>query len=125
MAGLDELKRSLSDWCAAAADRTAEAAKVTTRQYDKFAIGREIEKRLAELGGLVCEGLTSGRADLLDDPRVAELVAAVRGLEEERAAKEGEIAGIRQENAGRRQDAGQMPPRTGSEIGAPHPEFSD
>ncbi len=125
MAGLDDVKRNLADWCAVAADRTAEAAKVTARKYDKFAIGREIEKRLAELGGFIYEGVGSGRSDLLEDPRVAELVAAVRALEEERASKEEEIAGIRQEHAGRRQAATEGAPGSGSESRGPDPEFSD
>ena len=103
MSGFDDVKRSLADWCAVAAERTTEAAKVTSRRYDKFAIGREIERRLAELGGIVVEGLTTGRSDLLSDPRVAEIVAAVRDLEAERALKDEEIDGIRHEYDQRRQ----------------------
>lgn len=103
MSGIDDVKRSFADWCSVAAERTAEAAKVTSRRYDKFAIGREIERKLAELGALVHEGLNAGRADILADPRVAELRAAVTDLEQEREAKEQEIAGIRQEYAERRQ----------------------
>lgn len=102
MSGLDDVKRGFADWCAVAAERAAEAAKVTSRRYDKFAIGREIERRLAELGGVVYEGLRDGRADPLDDPRVAELVAAVDELERERATKDEQIADIRQDYAERR-----------------------
>lgn len=103
MSGIDDVKRSFADWCSVAAERTAEAAKVTSRRYDKFALGREIERKLAELGALVHEGLNAGRADILADPRVAELRAAVTDLEREREAKDEEIAGIRQEYAERRQ----------------------
>jgi hypothetical protein len=106
MSGFDDVKRGLADWCAVAAERTTEAAKVTSRRYDKFAIGREIERRLAELGGIVYRGLGEGRPDLLADPRVAELVAAVRDLEAEKALKDHEIDGIRQEYEERRQGGG-------------------
>lgn len=102
MSGLDEVKRGLADWCSVAAERAAEAAKVTSRRYDKFALGREIERRLAELGGVVYEGLSAGREEPLADPRVAPLVAAVAELERERAAKDSEIAGIREDYATRR-----------------------
>ena len=107
MSGLDDVKRGLADWCAVAGERAAEAAKVTSRRYDKFALGREIERRLAELGAVVHEGLQAGREDPLADPRVAELTAAVAALERERAAKDDEIAGIREDYAARRTgDAG-------------------
>ncbi len=125
MAGLDDVKRNLADWCAVAADRTAEAAKVTSRRYDKFAIGREVDKRLAELGGLVYDGLEAGREDLLSDARVGELVSAVKGLIAEREAKDDEIAGIRQEHADRRRAAadGEAPAAPQSRVA--DPEFSD
>jgi hypothetical protein len=134
MSGMDDVKRSFADWCAVAADKTAEAAKVTSRRYDKFAIGREIERRLAELGGLVCEGLRAGREDILADPRVAAIMAAVTDLERERDQKDEEIAGIRQDYAGRRQqdaawEAGdEGGPRTdppAAQSGDRSPEFSD
>ena len=143
MSGIDDVKRGFADWCAVAAERTAEAAKVTSRRYDKFAIGREIERHYAELGALVYQGLSGGRADVLADPRVAELVAAVGGLERERDLKEQEIAGIRQEYAERRQpgdpwptaDSGQTPrapesaprapERAVEESGDRRPDFSD
>lgn len=126
MAGIDDVKRNFTDWCAVAADRTAEAAKVTARKYDKFAIGREIDKRFAELGRFVYDGLSGGNPDLLEDPRVAELVAAVQALEAEREAKEGEIADIRQEHAGRRRGAGaEGDAGQGGESRGPDPEFSD
>ncbi len=119
MSGLDDVKRGFADWCAVAAERAAEAAKVTSRRYDKFAIGREIERRLAELGGVVYEGLTKGSEAPLDDPRVAALVAAVAELERERAAKDDEITDIRQDYAARRADdpaagTGGAPPPAGA-----------
>lgn len=125
MAGIDDVKRNFTDWCAVAADRAAEAAKVTARKYDKFAIGREIDKRFAELGRFVYDGLSGGNPDLLEDPRVAELVAAVRALEAEREAKEGEIADIRQEHAGRRRAGAEGDAGPGGESRGPDPEFSD
>ncbi len=134
MSGMDDVKRSFADWCAVAADKTAEAAKVTSRRYDKFAIGREIERRLAELGGLVCEGIRSGRQDVLADPRVGVIMAAVTDLERERDLKDEEIAGIRQEYAGRRQqdDAWEAGTESGPQSGPPaaqsgdrRPEYSD
>jgi hypothetical protein len=133
MSGIDDVKRGFADWCAVAAERTAEAAKVTSRRYDKFAIGREIERRQAELGALVYQGLTAGRADVLADPRVAELVAAVGELERERDLKEEEIAGIRQEYAGRRHPDGpgptaaatDTPPASGSKPAAAPPPVDE
>lgn len=105
MSGIDDVKRSLAEWCAVAAERTAEAAKVTSRRYDKFAIGREIEKRQAELGALVLEALRNGRDDVLSDPRVAALRDEVDDLERERRLKDEEIEGIRRDYAGRRGDS--------------------
>lgn len=102
MSGIDDVKRSLAEWCAVAAERTAEAAKVTSRRYDKFAIGREIEKRQAELGALVLDALRTGRDDVLSDPRVAALRDEVEDLERERRLKDEEIEGIRRDYAGRR-----------------------
>jgi len=143
MSGIDEVKRGFADWCSVAAERTAEAAKVTSRRVDKFAIGREIERRQAELGALVYRGLTTGRVDILEDPRVAGIVAEVTELERERDRKEDEIAGIRQEYAERRNqdgswataDAGPGPaeratgpaidPAAGDNSGDRRPEFSD
>ena len=110
MSGIDDVKRSFADWCAVAAERTSEAAKITSRRYDKFALGREIERRFADLGSIVYQGLTAGRSDVLGDPRVAELVAAVAELERERALKDEEIDGIRQEYAERRQPGQAWPP---------------
>jgi hypothetical protein len=133
MSGMDDVKRSFADWCSVAAERTAEAAKVTSRRYDKFAIGRDIERRQAELGALIYQGLTTGRTDVLADPRVAELVAAVGDLERERDLKEEEIAGIRQEYAERRHPdgsgtttgAGTVPAASGSGPAAPPPSGAD
>ena len=68
MAGFDDLKRNLADWCSVAADRASETAKVTSRRYDKFALGREIERKQAELGALVYRGIVAGQADILSGP---------------------------------------------------------
>lgn len=143
MSGIDDVKRGLADWCSVAAERAAEAAKVTSRRYDKFAIGRDIERRQAELGALVYQGLTTGRTDVLADPRVAELVAAIGELERERDRKEEEIADIRQEYAGRRHAEGSgttaeaevnpaapgsrpmAPPPAEGDSGDRRPDFSD
>lgn len=118
MSGIDDVKRSLAEWCAVAAERTAEAAKVTSRRYDKFALGREIEKRYAELGALVHQGLKSGAGDVLGDPRVAVLCAEVDELEAERERKEEEISGIRREYAERRGEADPADTRGGAGGGA-------
>lgn len=102
MTGFDDLKRSLADWCSVAAERASETAKVTSRRYDKFALGREIERTQAELGALVYRGIISGQVDILSGPRVGELVAAVTALERERELKDDEIAGIRRDYDERR-----------------------
>lgn len=130
MSGIDDVKRNLADWCAIAAERTAEAAKVTSRRYDRFALGREIERRYTELGALVHAGLNEGRQDVLADPRVAALRAEVEELERERRLKDEEIDDIRRQSARRREPAdGSGPgPAAGDdrgERGYRHPDFSD
>lgn len=123
MSGIDDVKRSLAEWCSIAAERTAEAAKVTSRRYDRFAIGREIERRYAELGALVHAGLNEGRPDVLADPRVAALRAEVEDLERERRLKDEEIDDIRRQYAQRR-DADEAPPPDPG-PGSPDPEQGD
>lgn len=125
MSGIDDVKRSFAEWCAVAAERTAEAAKVTSRRYDRFALGREIERRYAELGSIVHAGLNAGRQDVLADPRVAALRAEVEDLERERRQKDEEIDEIRRQYAQRRDpqdgpgpDPGAAPGATGSAGGA-------
>ncbi len=125
MSGIDDVKRSFAEWCAVAAERTAEAAKVTSRRYDRFALGREIERRYAELGSIVHAGLNAGRQDVLGDPRVAALRAEVEDLERERRQKDEEIDEIRRQYAQRRDpqdgpgpDPGAAPGATGSAGGA-------
>jgi len=122
MSGIDDVKRSFAEWCAVAAERTAEAAKVTSRRYDRFALGREIERRYAELGSIVHAGLNAGRQDVLADPRVAALRAEVEDLERERRQKDEEIDEIRRQYAQRRdpQDGpGPGPEAAGGAAGAP------
>ncbi|MBK8165888.1 MAG: hypothetical protein IPK64_07980 [bacterium] len=136
MSGIDDVKRNLADWCAIAAERTTEAAKVTSRRYDRFALGREIERRYADLGALVHAGLNEGRLDVLDDPRVAALRAEVEDLEHERRQKEAEIDDIRRQSARRREPAAAAESDSangsdggvggvGGEPGDRRPDFSD
>lgn len=132
MSGIDDVKRSFAEWCAVAAERTAEAAKVTSRRYDRFALGREIERRYAELGSIVHAGLNAGRQDVLGDPRVAALRAEVEDLERERRQKDEEIDEIRRQYAQRRDpqdgpgpDPGAAPGATGSAGGAAGGEPGD
>lgn len=133
MAGIDDVKRSLVDWCSVAAERAAETARVASRRYDQFALGREIERRYAELGSIVYAGVKAGRQDVLAEPRIAELVAVLTALERERALKEEEISGIRQESAGRHGPRGEAsgapgPETTGSaaaNTGGQRPDISD
>jgi hypothetical protein len=136
MSGIDDVKRNLADWCAIAAERTAEAAKVTSRRYDRFALGREIERRYAALGALVHAGLNEGRQDVLGDPRVVALRAEVEELERERRLKDEEIDDIRRQSAWRCETADGTGPGQGSggdganagdggERGVRHPDFSD
>jgi len=123
MSGIDDVKRSLAEWCAVAAERTAEAAKVTSRRYDRFALGREIERRYAELGAFIHAGLDAGRQDVLADPRVAALRAEVQDLERERRQKEEEIDGIRRQYAQRREpEAPSGPPPAAAPDPAGRPD---
>lgn len=136
MSGIDDMKRSLAEWCAIAAERTTEAAKVTSRRYDRFALGREIERRYAELGALVHAGLSEGRQDVLTDPRVAALRAEVEELMRERRLKDQEIEDIKRQSGRWREpgdgkdsgpgDAGGgATTRDRAERGDRHPDFSD
>lgn len=136
MSGIDEMKRNLADWCAIAAERTSEVAKVTSRRYDRFALGREIERKYAELGALVHAGLNEGRQDVLADPRVAALRAEVEDLVRERRLKDQEIDDIQRQSARRPEPGGGNDPgprdagggaeaRERAERGDRRPDFND
>lgn len=118
MSGIDDVKRSLAEWCAVAVERTAETAKVTSRRYDRFALGREIERRYAALGAFIHQGLSAGRQDVLADPRVADLRREVEDLERERRLKDEEIEEIRRQYAQRRDPDGGAEPGPGAAAGA-------
>jgi len=84
-----------------AAEKTGELARVGSRRYDIFGIGRDIERRYSEIGRLVHEGILQGRTDFGSDPAVMDLVERIQKLEAELEAKRREIEEIRASEARR------------------------
>jgi len=93
----DDVKKNLVSLYGTAAEKTNELAKVGSRRYDIFGLSREIERQFSEIGSHVYNALQEGRSDLAEDEVLQGLVAQVRKLEEELAAKKAEIEAIRAE----------------------------
>jgi len=98
----DDAKKNLTEWYSVTADKTSEVAKVTSRRYDKYGLSRDIERQFSELGSIVYLALQEDRADVLESPDVAALVARVADLEQELRLKDDEIEEIRRDHAGRK-----------------------
>ncbi len=98
----DDAKKNLTEWYSVTADRTSELAKVTSRRYDKYGLSRDIERQFSELGSVVYLALQEDRADVLESPEVAALVARIADLEQELRRKDDEIEEIRQEHSDRK-----------------------
>ncbi len=123
----DQVRANMAEWYAVAADKTGEAARVGVRKYDQFAIAREIERALQELGSHVYAEAAAGRHDLAGDAKVRTLCDRVRLLEDQAARKQQEIEAIRAAGRGRAgpggtaagQSAGAaaaLPAATGAEL---------
>lgn len=93
----DDVKKNLVSLYGTAAEKTNELAKVGSRRYDIFGLSREIERQFSEIGSHVYDALQAGRTDLAEDEVLQGLVAQVRKLEGELAAKKEEIESIRAE----------------------------
>ncbi len=91
----DDLRKSMGAWYDTAAEKTGEMARVGSRRYDIFGIGREIERHYSEIGKLVHEGILQGRTDFGADPAVLDLVGRIQKLEADLEAKRLEIEAIR------------------------------
>lgn len=98
----DDAKKNLAEIYVVTADKTSELAKVTSRRYDKFGLSRDMERQFSELGSIVYLALQEDRADVLESPEVAALVARITDLEGELRRKDSEIEEIRQDHAERK-----------------------
>lgn len=123
----DDLRRNMGAWYDTAAEKTGEMARVGSRRYDIFGIGRDIERHYSEIGKLVHEGLLQGRTDFGADPAVLDLVERIQKLEADLEVKRREIEEIRDSERRRRglADPG-LPrsrgaPRDDDEEGDPRP----
>lgn len=99
MALWDDVKKNLVEWYTITTDKTAEAAKIGTRRWDKFGISRDIERQFSELGSLVYAGLKDGDENILEQEAVREVVSRIEHFEEELSAKVQEIEKIKAEYA--------------------------
>ncbi len=95
----DDFLKNAGAWYDSAAEKTGELARVGSRRYDIFGIGRDIERRYSEIGRLVHEGILQGRTDFGADPAVMDLVERIQKLEAELEAKRREIEAIRARDA--------------------------
>ncbi|MDO9695489.1 MAG: hypothetical protein Q7W56_12225 [Candidatus Latescibacteria bacterium] len=91
----DDLRRNMGAWYDTAAEKTGEMARVGSRRYDIFGIGRDIERHYSEIGKLVHEGLLQGRTEFGADPAVLDLVERIQKLEADLEVKRREIEEIR------------------------------
>jgi hypothetical protein len=98
----DDLRRNMGAWYDTAAEKTGEMARVGSRRYDIFGIGRDIERHYSEIGKLVHEGLLQGRTDFGADPAVLDLVERIQKLEADLEVKRREIEEIRDSERRRR-----------------------
>lgn len=99
MALWDDVKKNLVEWYTLTSEKTAEAAKIGSRRWDKFGISRDIERQFSELGSLVYTGLKEENDDVLSGQPVLDLVQRIKDLEVELAAKGEEIESIKKEYA--------------------------
>ncbi|MEZ4387631.1 MAG: hypothetical protein R3D98_08650 [Candidatus Krumholzibacteriia bacterium] len=95
MSIMDQVKKTLREWYALAADRTGDMAKISVRMYDKYGISREIERQLSELGSYVYHAVDEGRTDFAGDEAFLAAVTRVKELEQDLDAKVTEIEEIR------------------------------
>ncbi len=97
MALWDDVKKNLVEWYTFTSDKTTEAARVSSRRWDKFGISRDIERQFSELGSLVYVGLKEEDSSILASEEVQTVVQRIENLEKELAEKSEEIENIRSE----------------------------
>lgn len=108
MPGLwDGIKRSLSDWFSKAeekadglakeaVDRVEEIAKVGKIKLDILQIKREVEKRFAELGGIVYQLIVDeGIKNVENNEKIKSVIEEIKRLEEKLRNKEEEYKRIK------------------------------
>jgi hypothetical protein len=117
----DDLRKSMGAWYDTAAEKTGEMARVGSRRYDIFGIGREIERHTSEIGKLVYDGLLQGRTDFGADPAIQDLMGRIQKLEADLEAKQREIEAIRASE--RRRPGSPGPGPLGSREGSRDPGY--
>lgn len=114
----DEVRSSLSEWTATAAERGETMALVGMRQVDRYGIHRRLTREFAELGGQVHELITRGEAGpLAERESVQRIVQRIASLETELRAKDAEIAALRQKKRSTRGHGGPAEPGDSSTGG--------
>jgi hypothetical protein len=92
-----EVRSSLSEWTAAAADRGETMARVGMHQMDRYGIQRRLTRQFAELGGEVHALLKQGEfGSLAERETIQRVLRRIDGLEAELRAKDEEISSLRQ-----------------------------
>lgn len=91
-----DVKSTFFEFYSRAAERTEEMARVGVKQYDRFALTRDIQRQLELLGRHVYTRLQADpQAPVGQDVEVARAMEQIRALETERTAREAEIREIR------------------------------
>jgi hypothetical protein len=93
----DNVKTNVVEWYSVAADKTEEMARIGIRRYDRFGIGRDIERQYAELGNYVYNAYGEGKTGFTEEATFQAVVKRIKELESELQRKEKEIERIRGE----------------------------
>lgn len=107
-----DVKSTFFEFYSKAAERTEEMARVGVKQYDRFALTREIQRQFELLGRHVYTRLQADpEAPVGRDAEVARGMEQIRALETERDTREAEIREIRAKRGGA---GGPIEPGSGS-----------
>jgi len=92
----DNIKKSVAEFYASAAEKTDELAKVGVRKFDIVGIRRNIGHEMAELGGRVYHMIVEEKnKDIVEDTDVKKFIKSIKNLEAFLKEKEKEIEDIR------------------------------
>jgi len=99
----ENMKKGVSEFYTAAAEKTDELAKVGARKLDIVGVRRNIAHEMADLGGRVYHMIVEEkREDLSKDPEVMQHVESIKRLEVFLKEKEKEIEEIRKSSREKR-----------------------
>ena len=90
----DRVGRNLQEWYDEAVNWTGEKARIGVKKMDILGVQHSIKRGMTHLGGRVYDLMQSGR-DVHSDRRVQEMIAELRRLEQELAARERELGELR------------------------------